>query len=62
MPVKERYYVEYWKWGTPPADIRAGEFATNNLKHCVKLILSGNKRNIVYLKRLSDGKVIWDRK
>jgi hypothetical protein len=58
---KQRYYVEWWNYGDRAEDIRSGECFTNNIKHVLTKLISGGNRSVVYVRRLSDGKVLRDR-
>jgi hypothetical protein len=57
-----RYYVEWWEIGDPESAINVGEFSCRNIKHVVKLVIADGKRSIVFISRVKDGKVIWDRR
>lgn len=62
MANKREYYMEYWKLGDPPEAIMTGQFSTANIKHVVKKVVGSGKYSIVFLMRLADQKVLWNRR
>lgn len=55
---KEKYYMEWWKIGTPKTHIDSGEFHSNDIKSFARTFLGLQKYTIVYLKRVRDGRVM----
>lgn len=58
---KLEYYIELWKLGNATNDKHATMFKTANIKHVLSLILKAG-HTIVYLMRVKDKKVIWDKR
>ena len=59
---KEKYRIEWWQIGTNEKDIQMGEFHSANLKHFVKVFRSSGRYTLIYLERVRDGKVLFDRR
>ena len=57
---KVEYYIEIWKKGCDPNDKIATILTTANIKYVISLILEAG-HHVVYLMRLSDKKVIWNK-
>lgn len=55
------YYIEIWKLGCKESDVIADVFNTNNIKHVLSLIVNAG-HSVVYLQRLTDNKVIWNKR
>jgi hypothetical protein len=59
---KKKYYMEFWRLGDPATAIQVGEFETANIKHVVRKVIGGGRYNVVFLMRLHDQKILWDRR
>ena len=61
---KDKFIIEYWRVGDPESDIVRDEFHIHPLS--VKTFIAGllrfGKYTLVYLERVKDGKVIYDRR
>ena len=56
---KLKYYIEIWKLGE--TNKVSTVFKTANLKHIISLIVNAG-HHIVYLMRMKDKKVIWNKR
>jgi hypothetical protein len=54
--------MEFWRLGDPATAIQVGEFETANIKHVVRKVIGGGRYNVVFLMRLHDQKILWDRR
>ena len=56
------YYIEWWHLGTNAADIESGQFRTSNLKHFIRVFKKHTHLSLVYLRRIHDDKVLYDKR
>jgi len=59
---KREYYMEWWKLGSQENDIRVGYFHSGKVKAFVKMFMNFKSYNIIYLERVHDKKVLWNRR
>jgi|AACY02.3.fsa_nt_gi hypothetical protein len=58
--VRNQYYIEWWDLGTQESEIQNGTFRSAFIVEFIKAFRSSGKRNLIYLKRLKDNKVIYN--
>jgi hypothetical protein len=55
-------YIEWWKLGTPEADIISATFSTISVKHFCKTFGKHKHLSMIFLRRECDQKVLYDRR
>jgi len=58
----QAFYIEWWDLGDPVTAIAAGTAHTRDIKNLAKLMIGRQKRSIIYIRRESDQKVLWNRR
>lgn len=63
VPIKKtEYYMEWWRLGEPSESWEAGYFHSAYLKAFVKMFMNLRKFNVLFLQRVHDRTVLWDRR
>jgi len=57
-----KYYMEYWKIGNSPDQIQDSEFHIADIDSFIRKFSDLGKYTVLYLKCLSDGRVLIDRR